>query len=57
MIKIKAFGGYSKIGKSMTSVEVDDDIVICDMGADIEKLVDFEDDKKLYLYTRHGSAY
>ena len=37
MIKIKAFGGYSKIGKSMTAVEVDDDIVICDMGADIEK--------------------
>ena len=45
MIKIKAFGGYSKIGKSMTAIEVDNEIVITDMGADIEKLVDFEEDK------------
>ncbi len=55
MIKIKAFGGYSKIGKSMTSVEVDGDIVICDMGADIEKLVDFEDDKN-YISIRDTDA-
>lgn len=45
MIKIKAFGGYSKIGKSMTALDVDGDIVLTDMGADIEKLVNFEDDK------------
>lgn len=45
MIKIKAFGGYSKIGKSMTAIDVDGEIVLTDMGADIEKLVDFEDDK------------
>ena len=45
MIKVKAFGGYSKIGKSMSAIDVDGDIVITDMGADIEKLVDFEDEK------------
>ncbi len=45
MIKIKAFGGYNKIGKNMTAVYVDDDIIITDMGADVEKLVDFEGDK------------
>ncbi len=45
MIKVKAFGGYSKIGKSMTAIEVDDEIIITDMGADIEKLVNFEEDK------------
>ena len=38
MIKVKAFGGYSKIGKSMSAIDVDGDIVITDMGADIEKL-------------------
>ncbi len=45
MIKVKAFGGYSKIGKSMTAIEVDGEIVLTDMGADIEKLVNFEEDK------------
>ncbi len=45
MIKIRAFGGYNKIGKSMTAIDVDGDIVITDMGADIEKLVNFEGDK------------
>lgn len=47
MIKIKAFGGYSKIGKSMTAVDVDGEIIITDMGADIEKLVDFEDGQSI----------
>ena len=45
MIKIKTFGGYNKIGKNMTAIYVDDDIVITDMGADVEKLVDFEGDR------------
>ncbi len=45
MIKIAAFGGYSKIGKSMTIIDVDGEMVITDMGADIERLVDYEDDK------------
>jgi ribonuclease J len=47
MIKIQAFGGYSKIGKSMTAIDVDGEIILTDMGADIEKLVDFEDDKSI----------
>jgi ribonuclease J len=45
MIKVKAFGGYSKIGKSMTAIDIDGEIIITDMGADIEKLVNFEEDK------------
>ena len=45
MIKVKAFGGYSKIGKSMTAIDVDGEIILTDMGADIEKLVNFEEDK------------
>ncbi len=45
MIKIQTFGGYSKIGKNMTAIDVDGEIVIADIGADIEKLVDFEEDK------------
>ena len=44
MIKIKAIGGYSKIGKNMTAIYIDDEIVITDMGADMEKLVELQDE-------------
>ncbi len=43
-MKIMTFGGYSKIGKNMTVTEVDGEFVINDMGADIERLVDYEDE-------------
>jgi ribonuclease J len=55
MIKIHAFGGYSKIGKSMTAIDVDGEIILTDMGADIEKLVNFEDDKS-YITIRDTDA-
>ncbi len=46
MIKITAFGGYSKIGKSMTAIRIDDKIIITDMGADIERLVNYEEEER-----------
>ncbi|MFP4005224.1 MAG: MBL fold metallo-hydrolase [Candidatus Hadarchaeia archaeon] len=36
-MKIHTIGGYEKVGGNMTAVDVDDRIVIFDMGADIEK--------------------
>lgn len=46
MIKIKAIGGYNKIGKNMTAIFVDKDVIITDMGANMEKLVDIQEDGK-----------
>ncbi len=46
MIKIKAIGGYSRIGKNMTAIFVDKDVIITDMGANMEKLVDIQEDGK-----------
>ena len=39
-MKIHTVGGYEKVGANMTAVEVDGKIVILDMGADIERVVD-----------------
>lgn len=39
-MKIHTIGGYEKVGGNMTAVEVDGEIVIFDMGADIERVVD-----------------
>lgn len=36
-MKIHTIGGYEKVGGNMTAVEVNDQIVIFDIGADIEK--------------------
>ena len=32
MIEIRAIGGYREVGKNMTAVRVDDEVVIFDMG-------------------------
>jgi len=39
-LKIHTIGGYEKVGGNMTAVEVDRKIVILDMGADVERLVE-----------------
>ncbi len=39
-MKIHAIGGYNQVGKNMTAVEVDDGIVLIDMGYDMEEVVE-----------------
>ncbi len=39
-MKIHTIGGYEKVGGNMTAVEVGGEVVIFDMGADIEKIVE-----------------
>jgi len=38
-MKVHTIGGYEKVGGNMTAVEVDGEIVLLDMGADIEQIV------------------
>lgn len=44
MIEIFTIGGYSEVGKNMTAIKVDDEIVILDMGLYMPKLVEYEDE-------------
>jgi len=41
-MKLHTLGGYNEVGKNMTALEVGDDIVILDMGYDMEELIDME---------------
>lgn len=41
-VTLRTFGGYSEIGKSMSAIEIGDDIVIVDMGGNMDKLVDYQ---------------
>ena len=43
-IKIFPVGGFNEVGKNMTAIQIDDEIVVCDMGFFLPKLVAFEEE-------------
>ncbi len=45
-MKVYAIGGYNEVGKNMTAVEVDGEVVIFDMGYSMEKIVSMEDEER-----------
>jgi len=43
-IEICAVGGYSEVGKNMTAIKYGDEVVICDMGFYLPKIISFEEE-------------
>lgn len=41
-MKLYTIGGYNEVGKNMTALEVRNEIIILDMGYDMEELIDLE---------------
>lgn len=41
-INLHTFGGYAEIGKSMSAIKIGEDIILIDMGGNMDKLVDFQ---------------
>ena len=48
MIEICTVGGYNEVGKNMTAVKVDDEVVILDMGLSLEKYIAYTEDEDIY---------
>ena len=44
MIEVIPVGGYSEVGKNMTAIKIDDEILILDMGLYIPKVVSFDEE-------------
>ncbi|MFH1376750.1 MAG: RNase J family beta-CASP ribonuclease [Candidatus Woesearchaeota archaeon] len=42
-LELMAVGGYSEVGKNMTAIKYNDEVVICDIGYFIPKLIDYEE--------------
>ena len=42
MIEICAVGGYSEVGRNMTAIKIDNEVVILDMGICLPKIIDFD---------------
>jgi ribonuclease J len=43
-MKIHTIGGYNEVGKNMTAVEVGDEIVLIDMGYDMETVIEHDEE-------------
>ena len=43
MIQVFTIGGYSEVGKNMTAVKVDDEIIILDMGLYLPAVLEYEE--------------
>jgi len=48
MIKLHAIGGYSEVGKNMTALQVDDDVILLDSGLFLPPIVELEEREKFY---------
>jgi len=46
MIEIRAVGGYNCIGKNMTAIKVDDDVVILDMGLHLDNYIRYTEQEE-----------
>lgn len=44
MVEICTVGGYSEVGKNMTAIKSGDEVVILDMGINVAKLINFEEE-------------
>lgn len=47
-IEICAVGGYREIGKNMTAIKVDDEVIIIDMGIHLENYIRFTEDEDIH---------
>ena len=46
-IQICAVGGYEEVGKNMTAVRVDDEVIILDLGIHLENYINYTEDQDL----------
>lgn len=47
MIEIYTIGGYNGIGKNCTAIKIDDEVVITDMGIDLENYIKLTEDEDI----------
>jgi len=46
MIQICTVGGYNEVGKNMTAIRIGDDVIIADMGVDMDKYIKVQEERE-----------
>jgi len=49
-IKICAIGGYNEVGKNMTAIKIDDEVVVLDMGVHLESYIEYTEEEEDLRY-------
>src|SRR3989344_1538939 len=49
MIEIAAVGGYDEVGKNMTAIKIDDEVIILDIGLFLPKIISYEENENKEL--------
>ncbi len=49
MIEIAAIGGYDEVGKNMTAIKIDDEVIILDIGLFLPKIISYEENENKEL--------
>src|SRR3989344_8329986 len=44
-VEICSVGGYNEVGKNMTAIRIDDEVILCDMGIFLPPIVDLQQDE------------
>ena len=52
MIEVFTIGGYSEVGKNMTAIKIDDEIIILDMGLYLPAVLEYEEGDPRELNTK-----
>lgn len=47
VVEICGVGGYNEIGRNMTAIKIDDEVIICDMGIHLENYIRFTEDEDI----------
>ena len=53
-IEIRAVGGYKEVGKNMTAINIDGEVVVIDMGMHIPNWIRYTDDEDVIKLSRRG---
>lgn len=49
-IEICTVGGYDEVGKNMTAIKVDDDVILIDMGLNLEEYISYTEDDDVTMF-------
>ena len=47
MIEVKTIGGYSEVGKNCTAIKVDDEVILLDLGLQLDKYIDYTENEDI----------
>ena len=56
MIEITAVGGYNEVGKNCTAINIDGEVILCDLGLHLENYIKYTDSEEEDIRKMSGAA-